>query len=76
MFLIIEKIDKALESKEKCTLVDKMGHYFHGHLTDSWARVSGGKMRGKIVFASEEKGEIQIDVNDVLELIPSPSNKG
>jgi hypothetical protein len=76
MFMIIDKIDKALESKEKCTLIDKMGHYFHGTLTDSWARVSGGKMRGKVVFASEEKGEIEIEVNDILDLLTTSSQKG
>lgn len=68
MFGIIEKIDKALESKEKCTLIDKMGKYFHGVLTDSWVRVSGGKMRGKVRFESEEKGEIEVDCNDILDI--------
>lgn len=69
MFPIIEKIDKALESKARCTLIHKMGHYYHGILTDSWVRLSGGKMRGKVRFTSEEKGEIEVDANDILDLI-------
>ena len=69
MFPLMEKIDKALESKVKCTLIDKMGRHFHGVLTDSWASLSGGKMRGKITFNSEEKGEIEMDVNDILDLL-------
>ena len=71
MFPLIDKIDKAVELKAKCTLIDKMGTYLHGTITDSWVRVSGGKMRGKITFASEEKGEIEMDVNDILDLIHS-----
>lgn len=68
MFIIVDKIDKALESKVKCTLIDKMGKYHHGVLTDSWVRASGGKMRGKVLFLSEEKGEIEIDANDILDI--------
>ena len=68
MFSIIDKIDKAAETKTKCTLIDKMGKYYHGVVTDTWVRLSGGKMRGKVVFQSEEKGEVEIDVNDVLDL--------
>ena len=69
MFQLIEKIDKALESKAKCTLIDKMGKYFHGTVKDSWIRLSGGKLRGKLEFTSEEKGEIQVDAHDILDLI-------
>ena len=69
MFPIIEKIDKALESKVRCTLIHKMGHYYHGLLTDSWVRLSGGKIRGKIKFTSEEKGEIEVDGNDILDIL-------
>jgi hypothetical protein len=69
MFSIIEKIDKAVETKQKCTLIDKMGKYFHGTINDSWVRVSGGKMRGKVRFASDEKGEIEVDANDILDLL-------
>jgi hypothetical protein len=68
VFEIVEKIDKALETKVKCTLLDKMGGCFHGTLNDSWVRVSGGKLRGKIRFSSEEKGEFEIDANDILDL--------
>jgi len=70
MFPILEKIDKALESKGKCTLVDKMGKYFHGTVSDSWIRISGGKLRGKLQFLSEEKGPIEVDANDILDLLP------
>ena len=70
MFPILEKIDKALESKGKCTLVDKMGKYFHGTVSDSWIRISGGKLRGKLQFLSEEKGSIEVDANDILDLLP------
>lgn len=70
MFPILEKIDKALESKGQWTLVDKMGKYFHGTVTDSWIRISGGKLRGKLQFQSEEKGPIEIDANDILDLLP------
>ena len=73
MFGIIDKIDKALETKVKCTLIDKMGGYFHGVLVDSWVRASGGKMRGKIRFVSEEKGEIEMDCNDILDLLLTPT---
>ncbi|MBI4403114.1 MAG: hypothetical protein HY537_03080 [Deltaproteobacteria bacterium] len=69
MFDIVIKIDKALESKHRCTVIDKMGGYYHGTLTDSWVRVSGGKIRGKIRFLSDEKGEIELDGNDILDLL-------
>ncbi len=69
MFALVEKIDKAAETKVKCTLIDKMGHYFHGSIADSWVRLSGGKMRGKVVFASEEKGQIEVDANDILDIV-------
>lgn len=68
MVQLVEKIDKALESKSRCTLIDKMGRYFHGTLTDSWVRLSGGKMRGKVKFTSDEKGEQEIDCNDILDI--------
>lgn len=68
MFDILNKIDDALESKEDCVLVDKMGKYFHGKAVDSWVRVSGAKLRGKLVFDSKESGEFEIDANDILEL--------
>ncbi len=69
MFNIIDKIDKAMETKQKCTLIHKMGKYFHGTIHDSWVRISGGKLRGKILFVSEEKGEIEVDANDILDLL-------
>ena len=69
MFPILDKIDKALESKSPCTLVNKMGKYFHGTVSDSWIRISGGKLRGKLQFQSEEKGPIEIDANDILDLL-------
>jgi hypothetical protein len=69
MFKIIDKIDKALESKQKCTLMDKGGRTLHGSVSESWVRMSGGKMRGKIRFVSEEKGEIEVDCNDILDLL-------
>lgn len=69
MFAIIDRIDKAVESKAKCTLMDKMGGCFHGVVSDSWIRVSGAKMRGKLVFESQERGQIEIDANDILDLI-------
>lgn len=69
MFEIVDKIDKALETKRPCTLIDKMGGYFHGTVEDSWVRASGGKMRGKVRFESQEKGAIEVDVNDILDLI-------
>lgn len=68
MFPILEKIEKALETKEKCTLIDKMGGFFHGVVADSWVRISAGKLRGKIQFQSEEKGEFEVDANDILDL--------
>lgn len=75
MFLILEKIDKALENKSSCTLIHKAGHYLHGKVEESWARVSGGKMRGKIRFGSVEKGTVEIDINDVLDLIEDGAAK-
>ena len=66
--MIVDKIDKALESKENCTLIDKLGKYYHGVLFDSWVRVSGGKLRGKVKFNSQEKGEIELDANDILDI--------
>jgi hypothetical protein len=69
MFGIVEKIDKAMESKQKCTLIDKMGRYYHGILEDSWVRISGGKLRGKVVFSSDEKGQVEIDANDILDVV-------
>jgi hypothetical protein len=51
--------------------MDKMGKYLHGIVTDSWVRFSGGKLRGKIVFESEEKGTLEIDANDILDIVIS-----
>lgn len=69
MFPVLEKIDKALELKIKCTLIDKMGKYHHGVFTDSWVRISAGKLRGKVRFATEEKGEVEMDANDILDVV-------
>ena len=63
MFHLVEKIDKALEAKNKVTLIEKSGVYLHGVVADSWVRISGGKLRGKVVFASEE-------INRMKEAIP------
>ncbi len=73
MFPLLEKIDKALESKGKHTLLNKNGKYFHGTVVESWIRISGGKLRGKLQFQSEEKGLIEMDANDVLDLLPEKS---
>jgi len=71
VFKVVEKIDNLLESKEKCTLIDKLGTYYHGVIADSWVRISGGKVRGKVRFNSEEKGEMEIDANDILDILTS-----
>lgn len=68
MYPILDKIDKALESKAKCTLIDKMGKFYHGVMNDSWVCISGGRLRGKVKFQSEEKGEVEIDANDILDV--------
>jgi len=75
VFPLLDRIDKALESKQNCTLIDKMGTYFHGVIEDSWVRLSGGKLRGKLRFKSEEKGEVEIDANDILDLLPAKESK-
>ncbi len=69
MFGIVDKIDRALETKQPCTLIHKMGTYYHGTVLDSWVRMSGGKLRGKVQFQSEEKGPIEVDANDILDLL-------
>ena len=69
MVWIVEKIDKALEGKTRCTIIDKMGRHLHGIVTDSWIRISAGRLRGKLRFASDEKGEVEIDANDILDLL-------
>ncbi|MBY0369950.1 hypothetical protein K2X33_04635 [bacterium] len=69
MFLVLPKIDRAAESKERCKLIDKMGRYFHGNVADSWVRMSGGKLRGKVVFQSDDKGTLEFDANDVLDIL-------
>ena len=66
---ILEKIDKAMESKAECTLIDKMGRYHHGTVAESWVRLSGGKLRGKVEFQSKEKGLVQVDCNDILDIV-------
>jgi hypothetical protein len=72
MFPILDKIEQALASKQRCTLIDKAGRYYHGVFADSWVRISGGKVRGKVVFQSEEKGDVEIDGNHNLDvLLPS-----
>lgn len=76
MVQIVEKIDKAVETKNRCTLIDKMGRYYHGIMTDSWVRISGGKLRGKVQFASEEKGAIELDANDILDVLLNTEAKG
>lgn len=75
MFQIIEKIDRLIESQTKCTLIDKMGKYYHGVISESWVRASGGKLRGKLRFTSEEKGVVEIDANDILDIIQEVDNK-
>ena len=70
MYPILQKIDAALESKGRYTLIGKAGKHLHGVVSDSWVRLSGGKVRGKIVFDSTEKGQLEIDANDILELLP------
>jgi hypothetical protein len=69
MFALVQKIDKAAESKIKCTLIDKTGKYYHGVIEDTWVRLSGGKLRGKVVFLSEEKGSFPIDVHDIHDIL-------
>ena len=69
MFDLVDKIDKALETKNNVTLIDKHGKYFHGTVADSWVRLSGGRLRGKVMFASEEKGDVEIDANDILDIV-------
>ena len=69
MFLIVDKIDRAVESKLKCTLIDKMGKYHEGVFTDSWVRVSGAKLRGKVRFQPEGKVEFELDANDILDVL-------
>jgi hypothetical protein len=69
MFPILDKIDKAVETQAKCTLIDKMGRHLHGTVVESWVRLSGGKLRGKVKFRSEEKGEVDVDANDVLDVV-------
>ena len=69
MVQLVEKIDKAAESKAKCTLIDKMGRYHKGTITDSWVRLSGGKLRGKVRLLNEKQNELEIDANDILDLI-------
>ena len=66
---MVEKIDKAMESKQRCRLFDKVGRCFHGVMADSWVRLSGGKLRGKIRFSSDEKGELELDCNDILDIL-------
>ncbi|MCB0403905.1 MAG: hypothetical protein KDD51_03915 [Bdellovibrionales bacterium] len=71
MFEILEKIDKAIESKSRVRLINKMGKYFRGAIVDSWARASSGRMRGKIQFQTDEK-VLDIDVNDIMDILPEP----
>ena len=73
LFPILQKIDKAAETKGRQTLIDKTGRHLHGVVEDTWVRISGAKMRGKIVFASDEKGSVEIDCNDILDLLPAQS---
>lgn len=75
MFGLTDKIDKALEEKSRVRLLDKMGRCFNGTVADSWVRVSGGKLRGKVVFSSDEKGDFEIDANDILDVLPALSAK-
>ncbi len=76
MYPILQKIDSMYESKQKCTLIDKGGRHLHGVISDSWVRLSGGKVRGKIVFESQEKGAVEIDANDILDLLPETGQGG
>ncbi len=69
MFSLIDKIDKGLESKANCTVIEKAGKHLHGVISDSWVCISGGRLRGKLVFESEEKGRVEIDANDILDVI-------
>jgi len=69
MFPVLTKIDRAAESKERCRIIDKAGRYFNGVVADSWVRLSGGKLRGKVVFQSDDKGSVELDANDVLDIL-------
>ena len=69
MFPVLTKIDRAAESKERCRLIDKMGKYFLGTVEDSWVRLSGGKLRGKVVFKADGQEAMEIDANDVLDIL-------
>lgn len=71
MTALLEKIDKAFESKKDVRLINKMGQYLNGIVTETWVHYSGGKLRGKIRFSSKEKGEIEIDANDILDILLS-----
>lgn len=75
MFMLVEKIDQALETQSLCTCIEKTGRHLHGKVSDSWVRISGGKLRGKIRFTSDEKGVVEIDANDILDLLSSPSKE-
>lgn len=68
MFAFMEKIEKAVGEKGRCTLVEKSGRHLHGTMTDHWVHYSAGKLRGKVVFLSDEKGEVQVDANDILDV--------
>lgn len=66
---LIEAIEKAQVHKIKLKLMDKMGGCFYGYVIDSWLRIgSGGHLRGKFMFNSDEKGEFELDINDVLDI--------
>lgn len=68
VFELVEKIDQFVESKKRVTLIHKMGFYYHGVLTDTWVRISGVKLRGKVKMESDEKGPIEIEATDILDL--------
>ena len=74
MFPILEKIDIGITTKVRCTLMDKSGRHYHGVFEDSWIRISGGKLRGKAVFISEEKGRIEIEAYDILDILLPPAS--
>lgn len=70
MYNLIDKIDQGVATKTRHTLIEKSGRHHHGILVDSWIRISGGKLRGKLVFESEEKGRVEVDAHDILDVLP------
>lgn len=74
-FAFVAEIDEMVVSEEAAVsdkepsslIINKLGKFMRGHIVDHNVRVSGGKLRGRIVFLMEGQKK-EVDANDIQSL--------